>query len=408
MSTDIKEEVQSIVDETVNDSEIVAQLKSLKEEVETLAKNNKERADRKYTNSFVGKEEPMKVNGKPPEEGILAARYLRLLAAGKGDPSRAADVAKGWGDTYMAKSLNESVFSAGGALVPEEFMNELIPLLRAKTVVRTLGATSIPMNRGSLTMPFQNAGSTANYIGELQNIPPSQPAYGQLTLSAKKLVNLVPISNDLLADSSFSVDALVRDDMVRSMSLREDIAFIRDTGAANTPRGLRFWAPAANVNAANPLNTLATITDDLFAAILILENANIPLDRAGWMFTPRTKSGLMRLRDGNGNFAFKDEMLRGTLLGFRYETTTQIPNNLGGGGNESEVYFVDFSSVIIAESSTLQVSVFEGGSFDDGTGNIVSGISTDQTLIRSIARHDLGCRQRGAEVSVIDEVTYGT
>jgi len=101
-------------------------------------------------------------------------------------------------------------------------------------------------------------------------------------------------------------------------------------------------------------------------------------------------------------------MLRGTLLGFRYETTTQIPNNLGGGGNESEVYFVDFSSVIIAESSTLQVSVFEGGSFDDGTGNIVSGISTDQTLIRSIARHDLGCRQRGAEVSVIDEVTYGT
>ena len=224
-------------------------------------------------------------------------------------------------------------------------------------------------------------------------------------------MNLVPISNDLLQDSSFSVDALVRDDMVRSMSLREDIAFIRDTGAANTPRGLRFWAPAANVNLMTPVPTLATITDDLFASMLLLENANIPLDRAGWMFSPRTKSGLMRIRDASGNFAFKDEMLRGTLLGFRYETTTQIPNNLdasgGGLNNESEVYFVDFSSVIIAESSSLQVSVFEGGTFDDGAGNIVSGISTDQTLIRSIARHDLGCRNRGLEVSVTTGITWG-
>ena len=159
MSIDNQDDVQSIVDEAVDNTDVVAQLKSLKEEVETLAKNNKERTERKYTNSFVGKEEPMKINGKAPEEGMLAARYLRLLAAGKGDPGRAADVAKSWGDNYMAKSLNESVFSAGGALVPEEFMNELIPMLRAKTIVRSLGATSIPMNRGSLTMPFQNVGS---------------------------------------------------------------------------------------------------------------------------------------------------------------------------------------------------------------------------------------------------------
>jgi len=407
MSIETKDDVQSIVDEAVDNTDVVAQLKSLKEEVETLAKSNKEKAERKYTNSFIGKEEAPMIKGREQEKGIMAARYLRLLAAGKGDPERASKIAKGWGDNYMAKSLNESVFAAGGALVPEEFMNELIPLLRAKTVVRSLGATSIPMNRGSLTMPFQNGASTANYIGELQNIPASQPAYGQLALSAKKLVNLVPISNDLLQDSSFNVDSLVRDDMVRTMSLREDIAFIRDTGAANTPRGMRFWAPAANILPMTAPVTLATITDDLFNAILLLENGNIPLDRAGWIMTPRTKSGLMRLRDLNGNFVYRDEMLRGQLLGFRYETTTQIPNNLGGGANESEVYFADFSSLVIAESSQLQVSVYEGGAFNDGAG-VVSGISTDQTVIRAIARHDFGARQRGQEIAVITGVTWGT
>jgi len=412
MSIDNQDDVQSIVDEAVDNTDVVAQLKSLKEEVETLAKNNKERAERKYTNSFIGKEEAPMIKGREQEKGIMAARYLRLLAAGKGDPDRAAKIAKSWGDNYMAKSLNESVFAAGGALVPEEFMNELIPLLRAKTTVRALGATSIPMNRGSLTMPFQSAASTANYIGELQNIPPSQPTYGQLALSAKKLVNLVPISNDLLQDSSFNVDSLVRDDMVRTMSLREDIAFIRDTGAANTPRGMRFWAPAANVNLQTlpAAPTLASITNDLFDTILILENGNIPLDRAGWIMTPRTKSGLMRLRDGNGNFVYRDEMLRGQLLGFRYETTTQIPNNLDASGlgnnNESEIYFADFASLVIAESSQLQVSVYEGGAFNDG-GGVVSGISTDQTVIRAIARHDFGARQQGREIAVMTAVTIG-
>jgi len=411
MSIDNKDDVQSIVDEAVDNTDVVAQLKSLKEEVENLAKSNKERVERKYANAFVGKEEAPAVHTRTHEKGVMAARYLRLLAAGKGDPERAAKIAKSWGDDHMAKSLNESVFSAGGALVPEEYMNELIPLLRAKTVVRSLGATSIPMNRGSLTMPFQDTASTASYIGELQSIPASQQSYGQLTLSAKKLVNLVPISNDLLSDSSFSVDSLVRNDIVRTMSLREDIAFIRDTGAGNTPKGMRNWAPAANVFARTAaggpgLATLNEITDDLFNAMLLLENNNIPLDTAGWIMTPRTKSGLMRIRDVNGQFVYRDEMLRGNLLGFRYETTTQIPTNLGGPGNQTEVYFASFGSLIIAESSSLQVSVYEGGAFNDGAG-VVSGISTDQTVIRAIARHDFGARQRGNEIAVITDVDWG-
>ena len=122
--------------------------------------------------------------------------------------------------------------------------------------------------------------------------------------------------------------------------------------------------------------------------------------------TPRTKAGLMRQRDGNGNFVFRDEMLGGTLMGFRYETTTQIPTNLGGPGNQTELYFADFGSLVIAESSSLQVSVYEGGAFNDGTG-VVSGISTDQTVLRAIARHDFGARQRGNEISVLTEVDWG-
>lgn len=400
MSILTKEDVQGFVRDTLGD-----EMAEMKKALASLVEQKESTPVRKYTQPFVVEQDSkLKQMLQTSTTGTNAARFIRLLAAGKGDPQRAALIAKSWGDDFMAKSLNESVLDAGGALVPEEFMAEIIALLRAKTVVRASGAVSIPMNRGSITMPFQNTAATANYVGELQNIPASQPSFGQLTLSAKKLVSLVPISNDLIKDASPSVDQIVRNDLVATMSLREDIAFIRGNGASNTPKGMRHWALPANVFAQTGL-TLDDITNDLFTAMTNLENLNVPLSNAGWIMTPRSKSGLMRLRDLNGNFVFRDEMLRGTLMGFRYESTTQIPTNLGG-GNETEVYFADFSSLVIAENSSLEISVYEGGAFNDGV-NVVSGISTDQTIIRALSRHDFGARQRGQEISVITGVQWG-
>jgi len=351
-----------------------------------------------YSSPFEGGPENSK-----RDQGIAAARFIRLLAAGKGDTERAAKVAKQWGDDFMAKALNESVFEAGGALVPEDFMTEIIELLRARTVVRAAGATSIPMPRGQVSIPYQSGSGTASYIGELQNNPPSQQQWAQLTLVAKKLAALVPISNDLLRDASPSVDTLVRNDLVQIMSLREDIAFIRDDGTNNTPKGMRFQAPAGHVNAISGA-ALADITNDLHDMMLDLENENIPGVRLGWIFAPRTASGIMRLRDANGNFVFREEMLTGNLMGVPFYKTTQIPTNLGG-GTDSEFYLADFSSLVIGESMGLQISAFEGGAYNDGNA-VVSGISTDQTVLRAIARHDFGARQRGNEISIRTGVSY--
>src|SRR5690625_3264511 len=129
----------------------------------------------------------------------MAGRWVRALAAGKGDPERASRYVKQvWKDEDFAKQLAASVFEDGGAIVPDEYMAEIIELLRAQAVVRQLGATTVNMSSGSMTIPKQTGASTAHYIGENTNIPASQPAFGQIQLSAKKLAALVPISNDLL------------------------------------------------------------------------------------------------------------------------------------------------------------------------------------------------------------------
>lgn len=339
-----------------------------------------------------------------PNKGIGAGRWLRLMVAGKGDPERAARIAKSWGDDYMAKALNESVFEAGGALIPEVFAGEVTELLRERSVVRASGVRSIPMNNGSLTIPYQSAATTAQYDGELDNIAPSQPRFGQMTLSAKKLTCLVPMSNDLLADASPDVDRLVRDDMVRSMALREDLAFLRGDGTGNSPQGMLNIADASNkFDSAG--STVANKVADSHDALLLLREKHIPATNLRWYMSPRTRSRLSRTLDQNDNFIFQAELRAGMYMGIPVWDSTQIPTNLGGGGDESEMYLVDIDPLVIAESSSISVAAFEGGAYHDGN-SVVSGISTDQTVLRAIARHDFGARQRGQEIVVVGAVNY--
>lgn len=395
MATMTKDDVEKLIREIAGDT--VADLRKELEQV-----------NRKHTQGILAGDESAQPKDDK-QKGIMAARYLRVMACAKGDPDRAIAQAKAWKDDKLVKALSETVFEAGGAIVPEEYVAEIIDLLAAKAVVRSLGVETVPMNSGSMTLPFLAQGSSASYVGENQNIVKSEPQFGQLQLSAKKLAALVPISNDLLRDASPSADNIVRNDLVRSLTLREDLAFIRDDGTEYKPKGMRHWADASHVFArikAGTAATLAEITADLGKAVRLLEEANVAMMRPGWIFPPRVKWHLMLIMDSNGNPVFKGEMEKGTLLTYPYRTTTQIPSNLGVGANETEIYFADFSGLVIGENTQLLIDVFPGGAYHDGT-NVVSGISLDQTLMRAIARHDFGARYRGKEISVITTVDWG-
>ena len=338
----------------------------------------------------------------PPEKGMRAARWLKALAATNGDTDKASKLAlEKYHDEELSKALGTATMEGGGAVVPDEYVAEVIDLLRAKTVVRALGARPMPMNSGSLTMPYLATGSTASYVGENANIAKTAPTFGQLQLSAKKLAALVPISNDLLRDSSPQVDNIVRDYLVQALSGREDLAFIRDDGTENKPKGMRHWAE--NVLDRTTDGSLANVITDLSLMIKTLEEENVAMVNPGWAMTPRTKWHLMSLLDGNGNYIFRPEMLTGNLFTYPFKTTTQIPNNLStlAGTVGSELYFADFSSLIIGENTQLLVDVFPGGAYHDGT-NVVSGISSDQTVMRVLARHDFGARYRGKEIVVLN------
>jgi len=112
----------------------------------------------------------------------------------------------------------------------------------------------------------------------------------------------------------------------------------------------------------------------------------------------------MTVRDGNGMYAFRAEMLAGNLWGYPFGVTTQIPETLGS-GSDSEVYFVDFADAVIGEAEMLTVDASMEAAYYDGSA-IQAAYSRDQTVVRVIEAHDFGMRHE-ASVAVLTGVTWG-
>ncbi|WP_175692699.1 phage major capsid protein [Burkholderia ambifaria] len=347
---------------------------------------------------------------KAPEvKGAKMARMVRALAAARGDAQLASKLAieRGFGEE-VAMSLNTLSSSAGGVLVPENLSSEVIELLRPKSVVRKLGARTLPLSNGNITIPRLKGGAIVGYIGADSDMPVTEQKFDDLKLTAKKMAALVPIANDLIkyAGVNPNVDQIVVGDLTAAIGAREDKAFIRDDGTANTPKGLRFWALASNVITASDGSTLQKIETDLGKSILALENADANLTEPGWIMAPRTFRFLEGLRDGNGNKVYP-ELANGTLKGYPVGKTTQVPINLGETGKESEIYFTDFGDVFIGEEETLEIDYSKEATYKDADGNMVSAFQRDQTLIRVIAKNDFGPRHVES-ISVLAGVTWGS
>jgi HK97 family phage major capsid protein len=341
--------------------------------------------------------------------GTMFTRITMSLAACNMDQTAAADHAEQLWGTEMGQIVanqEQSTNVRGGFLVNTAYSADFIDLLRPRVVVRRLGARSIPMPDGNLSMRKKTQGTTAGYVGERQPAPTTDVQVGMMSMSAKTLRALVPITNQLIRRASIGVVQMVRDDLLEGVAVKEDAVFIRNSGDALTPNGLAALMLTANKIAITAGGaTLVNVTNDLMKVRLKVINANVPMISCGWIMSPRSKMFLETLRDGNGNLAFAEVGASGTLYGYPIGMTTSVPDNLGAGTNESEIYFGDFSQLLIGDTEAVTIASSDTAAYDDA-GVIRSAFSNDETVVRLIAEHDTGTRYAAA-FSMLTGVNWG-
>lgn len=323
--------------------------------------------------------------------GASLARFAMSVAAGAGDLTIAEKFAANEiGDKSVAMAITTAA-NTGGALVPENWTNEVIELLRPKTIVRALGAQTVPLVNGKLTMPRLAGGAMSGYKDETQSRNAEGGQTDDVKLLAKTQMAIVPISNELIGYAGYNAEQIFLNDMISAVANRQDKAFLRDDGTDNTPIGFRKTAlDSGRVTPWSGTADLATIDQYLDTLILSLMNSDSNMSMPGWGLSPRTFMKLQGLRDGNGNKVYP-EMAQGLLKGYAVQFTTNIPVNLGA-GSETEIYFADFADVVIGETGEMTIDFSKEATYNDASGTLVSAFSRNQSVLRVVTGNDVGFR----------------
>ena len=328
----------------------------------------------------------------PADKGIGFAFMVHALANSNGDKDRAVARLDKDGHSGMSAALSGATDSAGGVTIPRAQAEEVIELLKPRVTVINSGARVIDMPAGEIRHARQATSATASYGAENFVTPESEPTFDKVDQNFKTLRTLVPVGNALLRHSGPAVMQLVRDDMLDVMGLRKDLAFLRGDGTSNTPKGLKGWALAGQTQS-TVAATAAAVETALRKMVGDVQDANVGMIAPGWIMRASTRNFLANLRDANSGAPLFPSIDRNNmLLGYPIQTTSQLPNNLGVGTDETEVFFADFNDCMVGDSMKLVISSSTEAAYVNTSGDTVSAFQNDLTLMRAIEEHDFAPR----------------
>lgn len=291
---------------------------------------------RKYSNIYMSRGGSAAASAKksvPP--AVQLARAIKCLDVfGKHDPDAAAFYAqRKYDDGDMArefKALSATNPAAGGYLIPEIYLDQIIELLYSKTVIFELGAQKVPMANGNLNIPKMTGGARATWGGEARKIAKTQPTYGNIRLSAKRLEAIVPQTRELLMSTNYSADQLFANDLTRRMELGLDFGAMFGKGGEFQPLGVFTDKEVEHVDAKTVGNTdLADTNGKITADFPVYVRSkvlakNVDDQKLGWAFNSVLEGYLMNLKTTTGAYIYREEMNTGKLLGFPYRVSNQI------------------------------------------------------------------------------------
>ncbi|MCL2105798.1 MAG: phage major capsid protein [Oscillospiraceae bacterium] len=247
-------------------------------------------------------------------------------------------------DPVVKNALRIGSDPEGGYLVPDEFERRLIEALKEENIFRQL-ATVISTASGDRKIPVVASKGEASWLEEGQAIPESDDSFGQVTIGAYKLGTLIKMSEELLNDSAFSLEAYIVKEFARRTGAREEEAFLIGDGL-NKPTGIL----AATGGAQLGVTTAAVAALKLDEVIDLFYSLKAPYRRnAAFLMNDSTVKEIRKLKDNNGVYLWAPsikEATPDTILNRPLYTSSFMP---GIEAAAKTILFGDFAYYWVAD-----------------------------------------------------------
>lgn len=283
-------------------------------------------------------------------------------------------------ENMKAAGMSEGVNADGGYLVPEEFMATVIQFAVAQSNILNQ-VFRIPQNSNLMKIPklVQASGSyfggvTLHWTGEGKQKQSTKPTFTQLEFTPHKLIGLVHLTDELIADSAINIVNYVTGLFTRAFQYEMERVIINGSGSSQ-PLGIRN-DPETLVVSRTTSGTI--VFDDLV-------NMDTELDESfpnlTWITRKRQMGVIRKLKDTTNQPIFHADyatfMGQRTVppnaLGYPIELTRNIPVL----GSDGDLILGDLSQYIWTTRQEITVDTSIHLRFD-----------YDETSIRFVARVD--------------------
>jgi HK97 family phage major capsid protein len=167
------------------------------------------------------------------------------------------------GDRDYLKANSGLTDAAGGYLIPEELRSEVLRIAEdqyglARRDMRYLPFTG-PGNERKI--PALATSVATFWTDEAAQIDSTAPAFSIVTQTMKKLAAIVPMTEEILEDSTINLTALVAELFAEAVAKEEDLQFFNGDGTV--------WTGILNNGSVNIVNTATTNPADVTAEDLL-------------------------------------------------------------------------------------------------------------------------------------------
>lgn len=300
-----------------------AEIDKAEKEINALEKQQaREDALNQVSESAKGKAEPQ--DSSKPQKITATAEYKKaFFNAVRGGMSSLTGE-----DRKILSNVMTTGSGSGGMLVmPEELETQVRALLAKNVVMRRL-TTPIKLTADRKIVLASSYGA-ASWIDEDGAYPETDDSYGTVTIGSHKLGKIIKVSEELLNDSEFDLQALIATSFARAYAEAEEPAYLSGTGiTAHQPTGVLVDAQTGVTTAA----ATAIVSDellDLYYALKAGYRAS-----ASFLMENTTEKALRKLKNSTtGDYMWQPGLTSGqpnTLLGRPVEISDYMPQIAAG------------------------------------------------------------------------------
>jgi len=294
------------------------------------------------------------VNGNLPLEGAELEMHQRATKA-----ASEAGIAVGGGFAFetRAQTVTGDTGTKGGAFVATDLQSP-IDFLRPEPLMKKLGASYLSNLTGNLRFPKNEGGIVASWEGETDTTPESANVYGYVDSIPKRLSVTVPISLQMLMQSSIDIEMYTIKEINAAIENKLDATAINGTGSGQ-PFGILNASGTNSV--ALGTNGAAPTWDMVVDAETGTFVANANSAKMAYVVNPQTRGKLKKTKHTAGDLNYLMDKT-GEINGYGSVASNHVPSNLVKGTSGavcSALIFGDFSQLLINQWGYMDLSVDE-------------------------------------------------